>query len=69
MCQSFSSIQQKILEEMSLGEFQDGCYGGHPVYLNGMILTNLNLYTAPMLPGPTKIKFNPRYSFRGDFNV
>ena len=45
------------LQEMWFEEFQDGCYGGHHEYRNGMILAILNFYVTPI--PPTKFEFSP----------
>ena len=46
----FGSIQLTVREEISYGEFQDGCHGGHLRYRNGMILAILNLCVTVMPP-------------------
>ena len=53
---SVQANEHMVLEEMPFEEFQDGCYGGHPVYLNGIILTNLNFHNAQM--PHTNFQFN-----------
>ena len=43
---------------MSFEGFQDGNYGGHLRYRNGMVLAFLNLYVVPM--PPIKFQFGRR---------
>ena len=61
---SFDSIRPMVWEEMWFEELQDGCHGGHLGYLNGRILTILNLCVTVMLP--IKFWLNLTYGFGGD---
>ena len=45
-----SAQSDRVWEEMSFEEFQDGCHGGHLGYRNGMLLAILNLCVTKMPP-------------------
>ena len=54
----------KVWEEKSFGEFQDGHHGSHLGYQNQMILAILNLYNTPM--PHIKFRLNLTYGLGGD---
>ena len=61
-----SAQLDRVWEEMSFEEFQDGRHGSQLGYRNEMILAILNLHVATM--PPTKFQLNPPYGSGGDVN-